>query len=301
MIGTYLAMGLIGLVAQPDESKTRPPACQPARPTIGRLVVGRSGVSLTRGDAHYQLQTPGEIDLCAHDQLKLIGGSAAMQIDKVTTTLEAGRSYTLTPYAKTPAWLQLVASMLKNGWSPLAAASRTATSAAQGEEQLFEWRVAGLDDGRAKLAAGERSIQLTFAGLAQAKAVLIGPNGRQLAGQLVPTGRSQAPRFTFPKTRFSTGERWSIRLEGGGTILNGSFSIVDGPLVLPIFPEPLGGQDGRALRAMTLAGSDPDQWSLEALQHVLDPGGVRLPSEDAEIMLAAWYIDPLTRPHRPQP
>ena len=296
MIRNLVMIGLMAALPQQVQSAARPPACLSNAPTAGRLFVQSGPVRLIRGVQTYVLRESGQLDLCALDRLTLIRGSARIIVDRVAIPMVADRQYSLKPYAERSALVRFIAESLAAKWNPLSAVSKVATSTGQGDDDVMAFRVAGLDSGIAQIGEGERMLHVTFSGPPGARGTLIGPDSRKAVGREVQTSRFQAPRFAFPKILFRDGERWTVRIAISGSAISGSFRVIKGPLVLPEITTDPGGQDGRVLRSLARAGSNPEVWSFEALQFALEPGANHFKSDAAETMLAAWNVDPSTRP-----
>ena len=212
MIRTLLAVSLLALMPQSAHSATGPSACISSSPIVGRLEIRSGSVSLIRSKDTFHLRKAGDLDLCAGDILVLVGGKATIIVGRVKTVMTPARQYPIAPYSEGSAFIRFIADLLRADWDSRSAAATRAATARQGGDEAFTFRVAGLATQTALVGAGDRSLNVTFTGVPEARATLIGPNGQTVLGQTVSTTPYQAPRVRFPETSFTAGEQWTIQI-----------------------------------------------------------------------------------------
>lgn len=288
------------LASSSVSAQQRVPPCGQANPRIGRLEILSGPMWLHRSERDISLSAVS-VDLCASDQIRTVAGEAIATIDRNRQRLVAGRIYTFAPYSGRHGTLALLADELRARFGGLVSVARARMSASHGSGEI-QFQVAGLEDGDARIAAGARALQVRFAGNGRNfRATLSGPDRRVLPGRLADDPATRLWRVIFPEADFQPGERWTITITGEYGSVDGSFTVVEGPLVVPAEANGLPEDDRAVLGALLLAADDVDRWSFEAFQWISGRPSSRFREEDAEYLLWHWAGDPWAVPRWPEP
>jgi hypothetical protein len=274
------------------------PACNASLPAVGRLTVVKPGIRLQRhGGRPVSLTQRGSIDLCLDDRVSTGSGGGRILVEGAPITLASGRTYRMERHRRRLPLIAFLIEELRSYWQRDVSAARNISSSGQGEDGAV-FRVDGLSQSTATLVEGRRALRIPFLGSSRARMSLVDHTGRQIPGQRLQRSRYHAPLAVFPELDFVAGARWTVRLDDPDGAITGGFAVVEGPLLLPAAPEALG-DDAPVIAALALAGSESQIWSLEAFQRIVSLDGDRSKADEAEIILAAWNIDPGTIPRGP--
>jgi hypothetical protein len=270
-------------------SPGRLPACNDDHPRIGRILVTRAPITVTRYNRTYAISV--DTSLCVNDRVTTGEGQADVIVNKSRRTLPRATSFDARPPQESSGLFAFLGREFVTNFTSLVRTARERVTSMQGSEEA-RFTLAGLRDGKARIGAGRRPLELRFLGAGDGFAArLIGPDGRIVNGQITDEPSDRPWRALFPETTFQAGETWRISIGNDIGGVEGHFTVVEGPVLPPALGSGLTDNDRIVIGALALAASDVDRWSLEAFQWISGRRTRRFGSVDAEYLLWQWSTD----------